>query len=593
MAAPPQTFRIAGIVVDEINRAPLARARVSITCNCKDKPLVESVQTDGEGHFAFENLQSGKYSLSAERRGYGTQSFQQHEWFSTSIVVGTAADSEHILFGLLPQAAISGQVTDDATGPVRDAEIVLFRKSRGAGKTQIQMEATQRTDDQGLYRFAGLRAGTYYVGVNTRPWYAQFAVPLMHFELKGPNGENLDLNIREESSTGVVSSTFVSAGGSAQGFSIMQSGGGLAELRAATNAAEAAAISVNASETLQEPSPLEVVYPLTYFQDATDAAAAAAIALRPGDSEIADFNLHAIPAVRMRIRTHKGGSESEDQVGAPQVEYAQRGLGNYAARIPTEAVQIEPGIMEVSGLPPGPLAITVAGGQSNVDAGRTTEFDASGEAASIAIRRTLQFEDGTPLQAQADIALRDRASGALLMSATSKDGTMVFHSPAGIAAAYDVLLVNSEGLAVKSMSASGAKTSGQTVEITGTQDVQLTITISKTSASINGVALREGKPLAGVMILLVPVDSEHKLSLFRQAQSDSDGTFSLSDVMAGKYTAVAIENGWELDWADARVLASYLASGERLDVAAERSYDVKVQVVAAKTSGASTAGSSP
>ena len=103
---------------------------------------------------------------------------------------------------------------------------------------------------------------------------------------------------------------------------------------------------------------------------------------------------------------------------------------------------------------------------------------------------------------------------------------MAFHSAAGIAAAYDVFSVNSDGLVVKSINALGAKTSGQTIEITGTQDVRLTVTIAKTSASIKGVALREGKPVPGVVILLVPADFEHNLSLFRQAQSDSDGTFS-------------------------------------------------------------------
>jgi hypothetical protein len=50
--------------------------------------------------------------------------------------------------------------------------------------------------------------------------------------------------------------------------------------------------------------------------------------------------------------------------------------------------------------------------------------------------------------------------------------------------------------------------------------------------------------------------------------------------MAGTYTLVAIENGWDLDWADAQVLAPYLSGGKRLDVAAERSYDFKVKAVA-------------
>jgi hypothetical protein len=47
----------------------------------------------------------------------------------------------------------------------------------------------------------------------------------------------------------------------------------------------------------------------------------------------------------------------------------------------------------------------------------------------------------------------------------------------------------------------------------------------------------------------------------RRDQSDSDGSFSLRDVAPGHYTVVAIEDGWELDWAQPEALARYLPRG--------------------------------
>ena len=80
------------------------------------------------------------------------------------------------------------------------------------------------------------------------------------------------------------------------------------------------------------------------------------------------------------------------------------------------------------------------------------------------------------------------------------------------------------------------------------------------------------------MIVLVPQDPGHNLPLFRRDQSDSDGTFTLSNVVPGQYTVVAIANGWELEWANPAVLQPYLKGGESVQVPAEGKLDVKVQV---------------
>ena len=58
--------------------------------------------------------------------------------------------------------------------------------------------------------------------------------------------------------------------------------------------------------------------------------------------------------------------------------------------------------------------------------------------------------------------------------------------------------------------------------------------------------------------------------LFRRDQSDLDGTFSLRDVTPGKYTLVAIENGWDLDWSQPEVIAVYAKHGRAVEVRIHR-----------------------
>jgi len=66
--------------------------------------------------------------------------------------------------------------------------------------------------------------------------------------------------------------------------------------------------------------------------------------------------------------------------------------------------------------------------------------------------------------------------------------------------------------------------------------------------------------------------------LFRRDQADSDGTFELNLVVPGRYTLMAIEDGWDLEWADPDVLQKYIASGESVQIAPNGKVEVKVKV---------------
>jgi len=64
----------------------------------------------------------------------------------------------------------------------------------------------------------------------------------------------------------------------------------------------------------------------------------------------------------------------------------------------------------------------------------------------------------------------------------------------------------------------------------------------------------------------------------RRDQSDSDGTFTLAGAIPGKYTVVAIENGWDLEWLNPDVIKPYLGQGTPLEVMPNGKYEVKVNL---------------
>jgi hypothetical protein len=86
------------------------------------------------------------------------------------------------------------------------------------------------------------------------------------------------------------------------------------------------------------------------------------------------------------------------------------------------------------------------------------------------------------------------------------------------------------------------------------------VTVVSGSVDVEGFAKKDGRSAAGVMIVLIPSDRNDN-ELFRRDQSDLDGSFLLRNVIPGKYSAVAIENGWDLEWGRPEVLAQYLAKG--------------------------------
>jgi hypothetical protein len=93
-----------------------------------------------------------------------------------------------------------------------------------------------------------------------------------------------------------------------------------------------------------------------------------------------------------------------------------------------------------------------------------------------------------------------------------------------------------------------------------------------------GLAQLDGNPKPGVMILSSSRNPRKTSTTICAYQSDSDGTFNLRDILPGKYFLMAIDGGWDLDWANPAVLKSFHDQAQVIQIARDDSIKVTLAV---------------
>ena len=519
-------YRIAGKVVSSASGAPLSQARV-IIAPVQAQTQTLSFITGADGTFDFKGLPAGKYSLSAARRGFIESSFNQHERYSTAIVTGGDVDSAHLVFRLTPQAVLTGKILDEVGDPVRRANVSLYRQDQSSGISQVRRLANSRTDDRGLYEFAGLPAGTYFLSVNAKPWYA------VHPH-SNPNGD------------GTVTSVIVSHS-------------------------------------------FDVTYPTTYYPDTTDSDDATPIPLRGGEHMSADLHLTPVPSLRIVVGTPSAPPSQERGFSMPTLlKKSFDSMENVTGMLmganadPSDEqrapnfMPLGDGTIELTGIPPGKYTVftpdkgseSMSGGISEVDITQDgQQLDAaSGEPVS-SLKFNVQISGERQVPQHLALALRNGQHKVVVASRVDEKGESTFiHIPPG---KYDLLAATpNTDYAVTQIITDGRRSNGHALEITAGSTVESTVTLVAGTGSVRGFAKRDGNGISGVMVVLVPNDPDANSELFRRDQTDLDGSFNLPTVIPGQYTIVAIADGWDLDWSKPGVIAHYLPKGHKVSVAA-------------------------
>lgn len=500
-------FRISGKVVSSTTGAPLSQARVTIA-NARNRREIYSVVTADGGQFEFTHLRAAKYSLEGARRGFIPGFYNQHEQFSTAIVTGPEMDSENLILRLTPDAVITGRILDEAGEPVRETSVFLYRQGHNTGVARIRRMRGSQGDDLGSYEFAELPPGDYFVAVSAKPWYA---------------------------------------------------------LRVYNHGAEGPELP-----TAIDPS-IDVAYPTTYYPDVTDSDDAAPIPLRGGEHLSIDIHLHPVQALRLTFHV-----EHPEQGFSPPL--LQRRVFDSTEFVRGETTNTNtPGTFEISGIPAGKYTIAIPDPSTGRMGSRTSEIDlntdgqeidaSSGEPAS-SVKISVRVVGETKIPAQMAVALQNSDRHLVGADEVDAQGEVNF---AGIASGKYTVLASApgKGYSVIRISSDGSETSGHTLDVAPGSTMTCSIQVIGGSSNVEGVAQHAGKPVSGAMVVLVPKDPEANRELFLRDQSDSDGSFTLPNVVPGSYTVVAIENGWDLDWSQPGVISHYLPKGQAINVGGE------------------------
>jgi hypothetical protein len=464
-----------------------------------------SVITGDDGHFEFYSLYRAKYSLQGAKRGFISAAYEQHEQFSTAIVTGPDFNAENLVFRLMPLAFLSGKVIDESGEPVRKARVFLYTEDHQGGMKRIERRGADFTDDEGYYEFAALAPGNYFVSVSAKPWYTFHSSPSAR-----------------------------SGGSSSPG-----------------------------------PTLLDVGYPTTYNNGATDSQSATAFPLQAGDHVQVDIHLSPVPVVHLTIRVPQ-----DQQQNGSQMPQLQKRVFDTVEYVGNEGIQsISPGVFELSGVPAGKYSVILPDPQTGrlQQSSQITldkdgqELDVSHAEAMASLKLSVKMPRQSPGSQQVTMGLMDSRVRVIAAYAIDAAGEVSFE---GVPPGKYTLIAFSQDkrYSVVRSIFSGVESSDHVLTLTAGSSLSGTVFLALGVVAVEGFVHRGGKPSSGVMVALIPKDPQSHLDMFRRDQSDSDGSFTLPAVIPGTYTLIAVEDAWGFQWLQPDVLNRYLQHGQNLTI---------------------------
>ena len=527
------SYRITGIVVSSADETPIPHSHLTVTLVPKGaeeegrqfpSPL-GNFDADEHGRFSISLPSAGMWRVVGSARGYVTQAYDEHQSYSSGIVLTAASPVADLRFQLSPEGTITGSVVDEAGEAVRNARVSLLivpLPKPDSSQPTSRNRASTSTDDRGFYEFDGLQPGDYRIKVQAVVWYA------MEAQQNRSNSES--------------------------------------------------------DQHPLDPS-LDVTYPLTWYPGTSDSSEAETLTLHAGDSRQANFQITPIPSVHLRIVPEVSVDANGRRIQAyPMIERISAEGDDF---VPASAHMGPQGTIDVGGLAPGQYEIRMQGpGQAikpaivNLTEGSTQTLDMSVPSTMASVSIHLDGIGGADVNSvrvnfidteNGHNAARDNSgiyflSGSLLQQHKQNASQHTIEMPPGH---YEIVLAGKPNLYLTGITAQSAQATGRFVTVPGGSST-LTLHIADGRSTLTGIAMMQGKPSVGAMVLLIPatLGEPNSLNIIRRDQTNTDGSFELNDVLPGKYILLAIDHGWRINWKDPLTLRGYMMHGIPVDLAA-------------------------
>lgn len=492
------TSPIAGTVVAETSGQPLQRASVEIVNSATGKQA-QTTTSDEFGHFAFPSVPAGNFILQGAAPGYLQTNYDDHDGYTTGILLPTTVDTQSLVLKLHPQGILSGTILDENAEPVRQASVRLFHQSDSFGDDRIVGAGTANTDDLGRFEFSRLAPGAYLVAVTATPWYAVHPFPQQTGQRQAPFGF---------------------------------------------------ADSVDPT--------LDVAYPTTFYPGTTDSSQATPILLRGGPVEI---NLRLAPVPALTITFPSAQQKNGQFQPAPQLRTSLFGQLQFVPQQQSRQAGgqiviagLAPGDYVLSsGNQPNTLA---QGGTPLHLTGRSTDAELPESPSLVHVRVLLKSDDGTAIPSSMLVGLFRQNSMDQALRVNSAKGEAKLDVPPGDY--YFSLCTGQRHCFIRQILNGDKPLPGNSIHLATGADPTFTIHFNVGEHTIKGIAQRDGKPTPGAFLLAFPSSELPQVHTFFRNQSDLDGSFDFKGLAPGSYTVLSIDNGWNVEWSREVVLSRYL-----------------------------------
>jgi hypothetical protein len=168
-ARPASRAIVEGIVIQDPGSEPVKKALIELIAEDQAEGGDYTAVTGADGIFHIENILPGRYRLFVERTGFLEVAKRRAHREGRVLTLLAGQELKDLRILVQAAAVVRGRVTDEDGDPMPNAQVSVLRPTFVGGRSRWEQTGSERTNDLGEYRVAGLPAGSYYVSVSPPP----------------------------------------------------------------------------------------------------------------------------------------------------------------------------------------------------------------------------------------------------------------------------------------------------------------------------------------------------------------------------------------------------------------------------------------